>query len=308
MLGYTTYYYSGDVSSLNSMKNNAGSIDAIAAAVHLTDSTGGITGPVPTEQIAFAASAGIRAYALVGNNFSGSIAKILLESSIYRQRMILNLLSLLRNNGYKGVCMDFEGMYATNRDQYSSFLREISASIKPLGYDLIVCVAAKTYDNPSNSWSGAFDYPAIGQVADRVAVMTYDEHYMGGVPGPVASIGWVTRVADYTVSVIPPEKVLLGVAAYGYDWGSGGCKAYSMNGCLNLASQYGAVIQWDAVSQSPWFRYTDAAGAGHEVWFESAQSIRFKLDLVNVRNICGIALWRLGLENAAFWSTLGDLY
>jgi spore germination protein YaaH len=288
------------------MKNNAGSIDSIAAAVHLTDGTGTISGPVPTEQIAFAKSAGIAAYALLGNNFSGSTAKTLLESSVYRQRMILNLLSLLRENGYQGVCMDFEGIFAANREHYTSFLREIAANIRPLGYALLVCVPAKTADNPLNSWSGAFDYAAIGQIADRVGVMTYDEHYSGGVPGPVASIGWVTRVADYAVTVIPANKLLLGVAAYGYDWYSGGCKAYSMNGCLNVAAQNGATIQWDDVSQSPWFRYTDSTGIAHEVWFESAQSISFKLDLVNSRGLQGISLWRLGLENTAFWSTFNS--
>lgn len=49
-------------------------------------------------------------------------------------------------------------------------------------------------------------------------VMTYDEHgYVTG-PGPVASAKWVDKVIKYTVSVIPQNKVLLGIPAYGFDW------------------------------------------------------------------------------------------
>jgi spore germination protein YaaH len=200
--------------------------------------------------------------------------------------------------------MDFEGIYAENRAHYTAFLNEIASQLKPLGYSLTVSVPAKTYDNPLNSWNGAYDYAAIGKIVDQVIVMTYDEHYPGGSAGPVASIGWVNNVANYILTVVPANKILLGVAAYGYDWSSNGCKAYSMNGCINLANNNNAVIQWDNISQCPYFYYMDAAGTTHEVWFESSQSAAFKLDLVNNKGIAGIAIWRLGLENTDFWNML----
>ena len=91
--------------------------------------------------------------------------------------------------------------------------------------------------------------------SDQIVLMTYDEHYPGGTPGAIASIGWVENVIKYAVTVIPKEKLLLGTAAYGYDWSSNGTKAYSISGIYNLASTYGAVIKWDSVSQSPYFTY-----------------------------------------------------
>ena len=44
--------------------------------------------------------------------------------------------------------------------------------------------------------------------------MTYDEHYPGGTAGPIASISWVENVVKYAITVIPREKIMLGVAAY----------------------------------------------------------------------------------------------
>ena len=94
---------------------------------------------------------------------------------------------------------------------------------------------AKTYDSTTNSWNGAFDYKALAPYLDKIMIMTYDEHYPGGTPGPIASINWYKSVIEYAVSVIPKEKIYLGAAAYGYDWSSKGTKAYSINGCYNLA-------------------------------------------------------------------------
>jgi len=68
-----------------------------------------------------------------------------------------------------------------------------------------------------DNWSSAFDYAAIGKYADWVQIMTYDEHWSGGTPGPIASLPWVENVIKYAITVIPKEKILLGVAAYGYD-------------------------------------------------------------------------------------------
>jgi spore germination protein YaaH len=65
----------------------------------------------------------------------------------------------------------------------------------------------------------------------------------------------------------------------------------------------GAKIQWDNVARVPYFKYTQN-GQYHEVWFESKSSLEHKLDIVKEYNIGGIALWRLGLEDAGVWDVI----
>lgn len=304
VLGFTTYYYSGDKSSYNSMVSNKSSIDDIATATHITDGYGNITGILPTEQISYANSNGITPTLLVGNNFSGDVAKTLLEGTTNRSKFISNLLNILKANNYKGANIDIEGVYSSDRNYYTTFLSEIYSTLKPLGYTISVSVPAKTIDSPNYTWNYAYDYASISKYADYVLLMTYDEHYPGGSPGPVASIGWVTNVIKYAVTVIPKEKIYFGLAAYGYDWSSNGTKAYSINGCYNLAVNNGATILWDNTSKCPYFTYTDSSGVVHTVWYENSMSIQPKLDLVNSYNLAGVGIWRLGLENSDYWNSI----
>lgn len=304
VLGYTTYYYAGDSSSYNSLLAHSTSIDEIATQTYSTDAVGTITGLIPSSQLSYANNNGIKALAMITNNFDGNIAKTLLENSANRKNLINNILSSIKTNNYKGVNIDLEGIYYYDRIYFSQFMKELYTVLHPLGYYVSAAVPAKTYDNTTEGWSGAYDYAQIAANCDQIVIMTYDEHYPGGTPGAIASIGWVQKVVNYAVTVIPKEKILLGTAAYGYDWSSNGTKAYSINGIYNLASANAAQIQWDSVSQTPYFNYTDNSGIKHSVWFENGTSVGYKLDIVNNNNLAGIAIWRLGLENSDYWTSI----
>jgi spore germination protein YaaH len=304
ILGFTTYYYSGDASSYNSMAANTSTIDDIATQTYTTDSLGNISGLVPTNQISYGNSNGIKTYAMLQNNFDGNIAKSVLENETNRKNLQNNLLNAIKANGYKGVNVDLEGVFYYDRNYYTTFVKELYNLLSPLGYSVTLSVPAKISDSSTNSWSGAYDYAALSQYCDQIAIMTYDEHYPGGSAGPVASINWVENVIKYAVTVIPREKIMLGVAAYGYDWSSNGTKAYGINGMYNLAAANNATIMWDDTSKSPYFKYTDSSGIAHAAWFENNQSVAYKLDLVNSYNLNGIAIWRLGLENADYWTSI----
>lgn len=304
VLGFTTWYSPGDMSSYNSLVHNSTSIDEIATYTFNTDGYGKITGNVPVDQVNYGNNNNIKTLALVTNNFSGETARALLESPANRQNLINNILSALKDNNYEGVNIDIEGVYYYNREYFTDFMKELYNTLNPQGFEVTVDVPAKTWDNPSNGWSGAFDYSQIAKYADRVIIMTYDEHYSKGPAGPIASIGWVQKVVDYAVTVIPREKIVLGVAAYGYDWSSKGTKAYGIDKIKNLAAAYGAQIQWDSVSKTPFFNYIDGSKVQHTVWFENNESLGYKLDIVNSNNLWGISIWKLGLEDTDYWTTI----
>jgi len=304
LLGFATYYYSGDSSSYNSMVNNKTSINEIATDTYTTDGLGNISGLVPASQVSYANSNGIKPVAMITNNFSGSIAQTLLENTTNRQALINNTLNAIKANNFKGVNVDIEGIYSTDRSYFTTFMKELYTALHPLGYEVSVCVPAKTVDSSAYTWNYAYDYAQLSNYCDRVVIMSYDEHYPGGQPGPVASISWVQNVAAYTATVIPTNKIVLGLAAYGYDWSSTGTKAYGIDAIIKLALTHNATIQWDSVSQCPYFNYVDAASITHNVWFENSTSIAYKLDIINKMNLSGAAIWRLGLENTDYWTTV----
>jgi spore germination protein YaaH len=303
VLGYATYYYNGDQSSLNSMIDNT-LLDDVVTHAYSTDGLGNLSGIIPIEQIEYAKDNGIKVYASVTNSFKGEISNQVLFTSINRNNLINNIKLELDKYGFSGVNMDMEGIYYYDRDNYSLFIKELYEVLSPLGYEVSIAVPAKTYDNPTNSWNGAFDYIELAKYSDKIVLMTYDEHFGGGNPGPIASIGWVEQVLDYSTTTIPKEKIILGLAAYGYDWSSNPYSAYGVSKSYEIAYAHGAAIIWDNISQSPYYNYTDSNGVYHTVWFENEYSIEFKLRLVNSYGIDGIAIWRLGLENPAYWEMI----
>lgn len=306
VLGYYTEDYPGDKLSYESLWHNAGSIDAIATFNYLVDGEGNLTGQPISQGVSLAASKKVKSLMLIHNihnsiDTAAAHRVLALESS--RNRLVNNIFSLIKKHGFSGVNIDLEGVPAADRPYYNVFLAELKERFRPYGYLLTVSIPGKTSDSPSNSWSGAYDYAFIGRTADLVAIMTYDEHWSGGPPGPIASQPWVRQVLDYAVKTMPREKILVGIAAYGYDWSATGSRAVRWNEAEALAAKYGGV-RWSDRYSSPYFTYFDAKGVRHEVWFENKTSLGLKLDLVNSYKVAGIAVWRLGFDDVTFWQTV----
>lgn len=304
VLAFTTYYYPEDKSSYNKMVENTSSINNIATDTYTIDAKGNLSGNVPKEQIAYANDNKIKPLAMITNKFNSDLAKTLLENPANRKLLINNILNTLKTNNYKGVNIDFENVYYYDRDYYTSFLKELYGELNTKGFTVTASVPAKISDDPKASWIGAYDYKEIAKHTDEVILMTYDEHSLDGSSGPVASISWVKSVIKYAVSSIPASKIVLGVASYGYDWSSKGSKAYGIDTIYKLAAANNAKVQWNDAYKSPFFNYKDKSGVSHTVWFENSTSLSYKLDVVNDNNLAGIAIWRLGLENADYWSTI----
>ena len=127
---------------------------------------------------------------------------------------------------------------------------------------------------------------------------SYEWGYTYGPAMAVSPVNMVRRVLDYAVTEIPSGKILMGTPNYGYNWTLPfvqGTKATPVTsvGAITLAGQVGARIQFDELSQAPFFRYYDGDGKQHEVWFEDARSIRAKLLLVYEYGLAGISWWNL---------------
>ena len=306
---YGYFVQNANLPSEPSLTANHNQMTGITPWAFSLDAQGNVIDQMESSTLAkileFGGNRGLKTFALVSNydkgteSFSGALAHNLLKSSTARRRAVDNIYKTATNWGISGINLDFEHVYTSDREYFSQFLRELSSRLKPAGIMVTVAIPAKTHDDPSSSWSGAFDYKAIGQAVDRVMLMAYDQHYSGGVPGPIASISWVDRVLQFAVSQIPREKLVLGMAGYGYSWKSAGnAHSVTYQRAIELAAQ-GSGIRWDATHKAPFALYN-----GREMWFENAASISYKLDLVNKYNIKGVALWRLGQEDPQIWQVI----
>src|SRR5947209_19139745 len=103
---------------------------------------------------------------------------------------------------------------------------------------VLVAVPARDTERAPNS--DGYDLTMLGQAADQVVWMAYDQHTASGAPGPVGGLPWVRRTLDVAARAIPPEKLLLGVAGYGYAWSGGQGRDLTVPEAQALAARPGS--------------------------------------------------------------------
>ncbi|GER66100.1 LysM peptidoglycan-binding domain-containing protein [Weizmannia acidilactici] len=231
--------------------------------------------------------------------FSSDLAARLLRNEPLQGTLINNLLTAMRQKGYRGVNFDFEYVYPEDRDRYTAFLQRAVRRLRPEGFLVSTALAPKNSGTQQGLLYEAHDYGAHGAIVDFIILMTYEWGWAGGRPWAIAPINEVRHVLDYAVTVIPPNKIMMGAPLYGRDWKipwhqGTFARTISPQEAVALAAQYGAEIRYHPTYQSPYFRYTDETGQQHEVWFEDARSIRAKINLLNEYGLRGISYWVLG--------------
>jgi spore germination protein YaaH len=224
-------------------------------------------------------------------------------------RHVNDIVALVMREGYAGIDIDYEDLHGTDREAFSTFVANLGDALHAKNKILSVAVFAKTSDAGDDQRNVAQDYKAIGAAVDEVRLMAYDYHWSASMPGPVAPITWVREVLTYAKTQIPARKIVLGIPVAGFDWVNGGGadgqgEPVSWLQCFGRTRAYNATLQYDRLSQSPSFRYTDAQGRPHEVWFENAESTTAKLEAAKAAGIRGVYLWMFGDEDDRTWSTL----
>ena len=215
-----------------------------------------------------------------------------------------NITQLVLKNGYDGASVDFQGLpnKATVRNGLDAFVTQLATDLHKNHKRLTVNLIPTGQATASN---GAYNEAVLAKNADQIILMAYDKHSSGSPAGPVAPITWVrSAVHEAMARGVKPGQIYLGVANYGYDWVKGTTKATTV-GYSKVQAMHAHPI-WDAASGEYHFTYTKG-GKPHVVWYEGTRSLAQKVDLARVKHLHGIAIWRLGYENAAYWKTLGHL-
>ncbi len=309
------FYTDGEGSmpgSKDSMLKHAGALDEVAFFWYTFDGTGKVnpTGKIDMSIKEAAQKNKAKAYALVhnmaGGGFDANLAHKVMSNSGVRTNFVTNLVNLTTKENWDGISIDIEKTPPGDRNNFSAFVDELHKALKAKDKVLNISIPAKFIDYPSDLWSGAYDYSAIGKSADQVVLMTYDEHGTGTTQGAIASHSWVNKVITYAVGKIPKEKIVMGLPVYSFDWGSNKptMPAYlSFTQTTEQAKKHGVDILYNEAEQVPHYMYT-AAGIRHEVYLENAKSLGVKLDYAKKHQLHGVAIWRLGMEDPSMWDNV----
>ena len=245
--------------------------------------------------------------------FSGDIAHAVIADEEVKTKLIQNVMEYLDRRNYFGLNIDFEYVREEDRTLYTQFLLDFAAALRRVGYSFSVALAPKISQEQSGLLYTAHDYGAVGSIADKVIIMTYEWGYTYGEPMAVAPIDKVRQVLDYAVMEMPPEKILMGMANYGYSWtlpykNGTAARPLSLPEIPQTAYSQYADIRFDDTAQSPFFRYYDSAGTEHIAWFEDPRSIEAKLKLVSEYGLGGVSYWNINTLYRPNWAVLSGMY
>ncbi|HAQ40011.1 MAG TPA: hypothetical protein DCM73_03700 [Clostridiales bacterium] len=246
--------------------------------------------------------------------FSNELAHVILNDPVVQNNLIENVVQNMKEKQYYGLDIDFEYVLPEDREKFVEFVRNMTERLNQEGFQVFAALAPKTSADQPGLLYEAHDYPALGEAANRVLLMTYEWGYTYGPAMAVAPVNRVEEVLDYAVTEIPREKIYMGIPNYGYDFmlpyiqNVSRADSVSNVEAVQLAEEVGAQIQYDEEAQAPFFIYYDDQGRQHQVWFEDARSIQAKLDLFSEYGFEGVGYWNIMKYFPQNWLVLSSEY
>jgi hypothetical protein len=253
-------------------------------------------------------------------NFSSSQIHSILTTS--RNTALATMVGLLDSSPVDGICIDFEGVSASDRDNLTLFVEDLRAAMDAAhpGSHLSICT-------PAVDWSGSFDYDELAGICDALFMMCYafsgswsDEAGpncpltgWGASPESASNMAWC--LGDYVIYAPEVhEKLIVGIPYYGHEWDtegssphsgvSGSCSTLLYTTLASRSQTYGR--EWDTESLTPWYNYYDTNW--NQGWYDDPESLGLKYGLVLGSGMQGVGIWALGYDGSRpeLWDCLED--
>lgn len=266
---------------------------------------------------------GLKQSLLVISGDDRAIGEMIADPIMSAKKLVSDAAPIMKEQGFSDLNLDIETFMTasdSSRANFTTFARTIKEELREqklgtLTIDLIPIALMRPK---------LYDAKALGEIADRIVLMTYDYHYTGSLTsGSVAPLGGAGETLEFDVEtavkealkVMPKEKILLGVPLYGYQWETmyaasesatipGGSETASVRRLMEKIGNCTDCTQgMDPVSKTPYLIYPEGE-VYKQAYFENEQSMSEKISLAQKYHLGGIALWALGYEDATLLKPL----
>ncbi len=236
-----------------------------------------------------------------------------------RQQFRANISQLLISYPFDGLQLDFELAGATSPSVQAGYVELVKGLREELdAIDPNILLSVAVFGTAASKDTDFWDIAQLAPHLDRLIIMSYDYHVRSSqMAGPVAPLfgketgryqdDITSNIRDF-LSYVPPEKILLGVPFYGYEWqvtqGEPGATTYPDSGVTATYKRVQELLSddeveveegWDSAALSPFVVYNDG-GQKKIIYYDNPRSLSYKLDLVSQLGLRGIAIWALGYE------------
>lgn len=239
-----------------------------------------------------------------------SITSKIMNSYELRQELIESLVNKCVKYKLDGINIDFENMRQEDKDMFSRFIIELTPRLKEVGLVTSVDVTAP---DGGETWSLCFDRNVIGNVADYIVFMAYDEYGVSSTkPGTTAGYDWVKLNLNKFLQTeeIESNKIILAIPFYTRVWtiNSEGeivsRNTVSMKN-INKVLPEGVNKEWDNDLKQYYAEYMDGNNK-KQIWIEDIESLKAKVSLINENDLAGVGSWQKDMETDEVWQMLKE--
>lgn len=260
--------------------------------------------------IEWAHSNGYKVWPIFSNAEAGlEVTSEVMNSYTARQKLIEEIIDASVKYDLDGINMDFENMKMEDKDLYSRFIIELTPRLKEIG---LVSSVDVTAPDGAETWSMCFDRHVLGDVADYIIFMAYDQYGASSQkPGTTAGYNWVELSLNkfLTTEEIPSEKIILAIPLYTRVWttdetGSVTNRSIAMKD-IDSTIPDGVEKQWNDELKQNYVEYTDGSDT-KQIWIEDEDSLKAKLSLIKENNLGGVASWEKDMKKDDVWDLINN--
>lgn len=231
------------------------------------------------------------------SRWDGESVAALLTSGEARARLASNLLAYVTEGGFAGIVIDFKSIPDSAVDSYIVFVEELRQLFAKSRLQVNAVLPA---------YESRIDVGDLAAAADKVVLLTYDDHWEGGTAGPLAPQGWFENQLDERFRTVDGGRLVVAFGSYAVDWSDAGmARRLPVSAAWDLAAEAGAEIRFDQTVLNPTFAYQDEAQRRHAVWMLDGVTAFNQIGAALAMAPGGIALWRLGTEDPTVWQVFG---
>ena len=315
-INLTWDYYSEVGSAPDRSGTSIEGINVVSPAFFYLDESGNLReniGENGKKYIEWAHENGYKVWPMFSNavaaNKSLSITSKIMNSYTSRQKLIEDIVDKCVKYGIDGINIDFENMKQEDKDMYSRFIIEITPRLKDIGLVTSVDVTAP---DGGETWSMCFDRNAIGNTADYIVFMAYDQYGISSKkPGTTAGYNWVKLGLTKFLQTeeIESEKIILAVPLYTRVWTTDSdenvtSKTVAMKN-IDKVIPDGVEKKWDDDLKQNYVEYMDG-NSKKQIWIEDLKSLKSKLSLVSENNLAGVGSWQKDMESDGVWKLISE--
>ena len=312
---------------LSQIKNQAHHMNIVAPQIYRLDENGVISGTIDPNLLSVAKENHLKIIPLIMNpDFNKEQFHLFLSNKIAQETAISNMASLCKQYGFNGLQFDFENIDISDKDAFTNFYQATAKQLHALNFSISIAVVPRAQDIALTdyekwyftNWSGVYDYQVLGENSDFMSVMSYDQHTNLTTPGPIAAIDWVEKTIQTLLTVVPANKISLGVPDYSGYWSTGKLdpggipekytyrskeRQISYSIVLDILKQANQSTIWQEQWQSSYAMFSNRDKLEY-LFIEDAHAFQAKLDLAKRYQLRGISVWKFGLEDPAIWEIL----